>query len=89
MIDDRRNKPWRKLRVIVEVTVPPLSNATEKDLAYLVRDALPIHLQLRRPIHDNAFQAVTRVKQFGPFWPMFLRAEKGIVHMKRKRKPDA
>ena len=75
---DHRTRSWRRLRVIVEVTVPPTSRATEKDLAYLVGEALPHTFGLPRPIHRDAHWAVARVKAFTPFWPMFLRKEKGL-----------
>lgn len=85
---DKRERPWRRLRVVVEVTVPPTSNATEKDLAFLVKDGLPETLMLRRPIHENAVPAVVRVKQFMQFWPMFLRKERGLSIGKKKVKRD-
>lgn len=88
MTDDLRARPWKKLRVIVEVTVPPTSKASEKDLVYMVRQALPVQLRLPRPIHDNAYSATTRIKAFTPFWPMFLRIEKGIRHFPGKRKKE-
>lgn len=69
---DNRNKPWRKLRAVVEVTVPPTSRATEKDLAWLVRDNLPRELVIERPSKPHARPASVRVKAFGPFY----RAEK-------------
>lgn len=84
---DKRAKPWTKLRVIVEVTVPPTSRASEKDLQYAVREAMPNSVQLRRPIHDDARPAVVRVKGFTSFWPAFLRLEKGIVNIRRKPTP--
>lgn len=75
---DKRERPWKKLRVVVEVTVPPTSRATEKSLKYAVEEALPRTFKLPRPIHDNAYEAVVRVKGLTSFWPMFLRKEKGL-----------
>lgn len=75
---DRRERPWRKLRVIVEVTVPPNSRADERDLAYMVEDALPATFALPRPIHNDARQCAVRVKSFTSFLPAFLRREKGL-----------
>lgn len=87
-MDDRRKRPWRKLRVIVEVTVPPNSRVRERDLAYAVNEALPGAFMLPRPIHKDAREAVIRVKAFSAFWPNFLRLEKGIVNFRKKRKDD-
>lgn len=64
--------------MIVEVTVPPNSRATEKDLRYMVSESLPHTFKLRRPIHADARDAVIRIKGFASFWPAFLRLEKGI-----------
>lgn len=75
---DRRKRPWKKLRVVVEVTVPPNCRAKEKDLAYHVEQALPHTMMLPRPIHHDAYTAVARVKTFTSFWPAFLRLEKGL-----------
>lgn len=84
---DRRERPWKKLRVIVEVTVPPNSRATEKDLMFHVEQAMPRTVFLRRPIHANAYEAVVRLKSFTSFWPMFLRKEKGLP-LGRKKNDD-
>jgi len=78
MASDQRQKPWRKLRAVVEVTVPPTSRADEKDLVYLVQQALPRELALPRPIHANARLCSVRVRAFGPYY----RAEK----VKERRK---
>lgn len=75
---DRRERPWKKLRVIVEVTVPPTSRATEKDLKWHVEENLPDYIELKRPLHANAFRSKVRVKAFTSFWPVFLRLEKGL-----------
>ena len=75
---DHRERPWRKLRVIVEVTVPPTSRATEKDLKYHVETNMPRTITLRRTHQPNGYEAVVRTKAFTPFWPMFLRIEKGL-----------
>jgi len=73
---DLRKRPWKVLRVVVEVTVPNTSRADEGDLAYLVESGLSRTLKLPRPIHDNAHEAVVRVKQFNKFWPMFRLKQK-------------
>lgn len=75
---DRRERPWRKLRVVVEVTVPPNSRADERDLAYMVNDALPATFALPRPVHNDARECAVRTKTFSSFWPAFLRREKGL-----------
>jgi hypothetical protein len=80
---DRRERPWRKLRVVVEVSVPPTSRATEKDLLYHVEQAMPKTLPLRRACHANAQQAAVRLKGFTAFWPWFLRKEKGLTIRKK------
>lgn len=86
MVDDRRERPWRKLRVVVEVTVPPTSRATEKDLLYHVVENMPHTVKLKRLIHDDAYEAVVRVKSFTSFWPMFLRKERGLTNFKKESK---
>lgn len=83
---DRRERPWRKLRVIVEVTVPPNSRAREKDLKYMVEEALPHSFKLPRPIHNDARDAAVRVKGFGSFWPVFLRKERGLKNIFNRKK---
>lgn len=88
MASDRRERPWRKLRVVVEVTVPPNSRATERDLIYHVTENMPHTVKLKRPIHADAYEAVVRVKSFTSFWPMFLRKEKGLSNFKRKVTDD-
>lgn len=86
LLPDRRERPWRKLRVVVEVTVPPTSRASERDLVYAVNEALPRTFKLPRPIHSNFYEAVVRVKSFASFWPMFLRIERGLkTNFKRKK----
>lgn len=75
---DNRKKPWRKLRAVVEVTVPPTLRADEKDLVYLVETNLPKQLALARPLHANARLCSVRVRAFGPYY----RAEK----VKERRK---
>lgn len=83
-VSDRRERPWKKLRVIVEVTVPPTCRAQEKDLIYEIERQLPDTVMLPRPIHANAFEAVLRFKSFTAFWPMFLRKERGLSIGKKK-----
>ena len=85
-MSDRRERPWKKLRVIVEVTVPPNSRATENDLKYMVSEALPKGFNLPRPMHRDAVDSAIRVKAFKAFWPVFLRKERGIS--KKKEVPD-
>lgn len=81
---DRRERPWKKLRVIVEVTVPPNCRAQEKDLIYEIERQLPKTVHLPRPIHANAHEANLRFKSFTSFWPMFLRKERGLSIGKKK-----
>ncbi len=83
---DDRTRPWRKLRVVVEVTVPPNSRATEKDLAYHVGLFMSKRISLPRPQHADAYAATTRIKMFSKFWPVFLRMEKGLKVGRPKEK---
>lgn len=83
---DMRERPWKKLRIVVEVTVPPTSRATEKDLLYVVESQLGSTVKLRRPVHDNAYEAALRIKTFTKFWPWFLKKERGISISKKKKK---
>lgn len=83
-VSDRRERPWKKLRVIVEVTVPPHSRAQEKDLIHEIEQQIAKTVKLPRPIHANAFEAVVRLKSFTSFWPMFLRKERGLSIGKKK-----
>lgn len=78
MIDDRRERPWKKLRVVVEVTVPPASRATEKDLIYMVEAQLERSVVLPRPTHRDGHVSAVRVKSFTRFWPWFLKKERGL-----------
>lgn len=87
MTDDLRERPWRKLRVIVEVSVPPTSRARESDLVHLVHAALPVTLKLPRPMHKDARDCAVRVKSFASFWPAFLRIERGLS-INTRRKPN-
>lgn len=86
MIPDHRKRPWRKLRVVVEVTVPPTSRATEKDLEYYIQQHMPYDLGLPREEHPSAYRAVVRTKKFTSFWPVFLRLEKGLKVGRPKEK---
>ena len=81
---DRRERPWKKLRVVVEVTVPPTNRAGEKDLMYAVREAMPHSIKLPRPDHKDHHASVVRLKTFNAFWPNFLRATKGLVNTRLK-----
>ncbi len=81
---DRRERPWRKLRVVVEVTVPPTSRASEKDLMYAVREAMPYSVKLPRPVHKDHHDSVVRLKTFNAFWPAFRKAQAGIVNVVRR-----
>lgn len=90
MPKDRRERPWKKLRVVVEVTVPPTSRATESDLRYLIERQLDETVKLRRPEHANAFEAPIRLKLFTQFWPWFLRKERGLsIKDIRKQKKES
>lgn len=84
MQQDRRERPWKKLRVIVEVTVPPTCRAQEKDLIHEIEQQIARTVKLPRPIHANAHEAVVRLKSFTSFWPMFLRKERGLSIGRKK-----
>lgn len=86
MIGDRRERPWKKVRVVVEVTVPPASRIQEIHLKRLVEDALPKQFDLPVPLHANAFTAAVRVKGFLAFLPSYFRYE---VHSKKMKKDYA
>ena len=85
---DRRLRPWRKLRVVVEVTVPPTNRSTEKDLMYQVREAMAYAVPMPRQGHHDQYEAVVRLKTFNSFWPAFRRAQAGVVNVVRKMKRD-
>lgn len=75
---DRRTRPWKKLRLIVEVTVPPTSRATERDLMHEVQQALPATVKLPRPIYANAYEAPLRFKTLGSWLPAIrLKLKRG------------
>lgn len=84
-MDDYRKLPWRKLRVVVEVTVPPRNRTRERDLLYAVHSLLPDHFLLPRASHADAHRFAVRVKSFSSFWPAFLRLERGIVNIRKKK----
>lgn len=90
MPKDRRERPWKKLRVVIEVTVPPTSRATElHSLVKLTLDQVA-KIVLRRPEHANAFEAPIRLKLFTQFWPWFLRKERGLsIKDIRKQKKES
>lgn len=83
---DRRERPWKKLRIVVEVTIPPNCRAQEKDLLYEIERQIAKTVKLPRPIHNNAHEAVVRLKSFKSFWPMFLKLERGLS-IGRKKEP--
>lgn len=85
---DRRERPWRKLRVIVEVTVPPNNRSTEKDLVYHVVENMPLTVPMARKLHRDHYEARVRVKSFANFWPAFLRLERGLKVNFRKKADD-
>ena len=68
----------KKLRVVVELSLPATTLATEKDLQEAVMKSLPAQLSLKRS------RGSLRVKLFGQFWPMFLKAESGTNHFRTK-----
>lgn len=82
---DRRERPWKKLRVVVEVTVPPTNRSTEKDLMYQISQSLSHSLSMPRMGYPGSYPAVVRLKTFTAFYPAFRRAEKGIVNTRRNR----
>lgn len=77
-MDDRRTRPWKKLRVVVEVTVPPTNRATEADLAKAVQAELGYNVELPGNLRSNPYIGVFRVKMFTAFWPVFKRIELGL-----------
>lgn len=81
---DRRERPWRKLRIVVEVTVPPNSRAREKDLIHEIEQQIARTVKLPRPIHRDAYEAVVRLKSFTSFLPAYLRKEKGLPVGRKK-----
>lgn len=85
---DRRERPWKKLRVIVEVSVPPTCRAQEKDLLHEIEQQIAHTVKLPRPIHNNAHEAVVRLKSFTSFWPAFLRKEKGLSIRHLQKEPN-
>lgn len=83
--DDRRKRPWKKLRVIVEVSVPPTSRLSESHLSRALLSELPSSLLMS----NGAASRLTplRVKVFSTFWPAFLRKEKGLpINFNRPKK---
>lgn len=82
---DRRERPWRKLRVVVEVSVPPTSRASERDLIYHVRDNMPGEIAMPRAIHRDARKCAVRVKSFSSFLPAYLRVERGMKPRTKKK----
>lgn len=76
---DRRERPWRKLRVVVEVTVPPNNRAREKDLIHEIEQTLACStVKLPRPLSADFYEAKLHLKSFTSFWPWFLRKERGL-----------
>ncbi len=73
---DRRHRPWRVLRVVVEVSVPPTNRAAEKHLASAVREWLPDTLAMPVPLHANHHNAAVRVKAFKPVYKAAKLAER-------------
>ncbi len=73
---NRRTRPWRKLAVVVEVTVPPTNRSLEKHLAAQVRDWLPDHLCLPVSLVANHHKAAVRVKAFKPYYRAAKIAER-------------
>lgn len=73
---DRRERSWRKLRVVVEVTVPPTNRATEKDLMQQMQDWGPDTLSFPRSAVHGAYIANVRYKTFGRFVPAYLLEKK-------------
>lgn len=68
-------EPWRVLRVVVEVRVPPKTPADEKDLLNALREFLPRSVLLPRPQHPRRQEGVIRTKSFASFWPAHARMQ--------------
>lgn len=71
----RKQRPWRTLRCVVEVKVPPSNRSDEKDLIYHVNEALNDYQNDRTPFglipmprshHPERYDAVPRVKAWTP-----------------------
>ena len=73
---DRRNRPWKKLRVVVEVSVPPTNRATEKTLKHYLEDTLDREVALPNRFHKDAHVAPLRFKTWGRFFPVARIAHK-------------
>jgi hypothetical protein len=64
------NKPWKTLRCVVEVKVPPSNASDEKDLIYHVEKALFQHgkfpgiLAMPRSHHPERYDAKPKVKSY-------------------------
>lgn len=56
--------PWRTLRCVVEVKVPPSNRSDEKDLIHQVRQQLDSHLAMPRPLDPNHHASRPEVKSF-------------------------
>ena len=77
-MSDLRKRPWKTLRVVVEVKVPPTNSSTEKDLRYLLQERLPESLALPRFEHPRADYGKLRFKLWSRFFPMArLKFRKG------------
>jgi hypothetical protein len=68
--------PWKVLRVVVEVKVPPTSRATEKDLMFQITENMPRNIALPRDHSKDAHVAPIRVKSWRSWWPVFRITEK-------------
>jgi hypothetical protein len=68
-------EPWKVLRVVIEVRVPPKTPATEKDLIARVRELLPDYLLLPYATHPRRQRGALRFKSFASFWPAHAREQ--------------
>jgi hypothetical protein len=61
----RKQRPWRTLRCIVEVKLPPSNRSTEKDLVYQVERRLETgYFHMPRALHADHYVANPKVKGF-------------------------
>lgn len=89
----RKQRPWRTLRCVVEVKVPPSNRSDEGDLVYHVREALADYQNDRTPFgliplpraHGENYQAVPRIKRWSKVFEQALRTldAQRIVRLQR------
>jgi hypothetical protein len=81
-----KQRPWRTLRCVVEVKVPPSNRSDEKDLIYHVEQQLLNGMFLPRAMHDDKYYARPKVKRFRP---VFVAEQRTLAGMTPKASPSA